>query len=100
MAELFNDHAGVFALGINCTAPGFVDDLVIKLKSCVPDKLILVYPNSGEQYDAEHKCWQGQESPQQWLALVENWLSLGADMIGGCCRIGPEQIRTIANRYK
>ncbi|MFT5219101.1 MAG: homocysteine S-methyltransferase [Planctomycetota bacterium] len=100
MAELFNQHPGVFALGINCTAPGFIDDLVIKLKSRVPDKLILVYPNSGEQYDAEHKCWQRQESPQQWLALVEKWHGLGADMIGGCCRIGPEQIQTIANRYK
>jgi S-methylmethionine-dependent homocysteine/selenocysteine methylase len=29
-------------------------------------------------------------------ALVERWIEAGATLVGGCCRVGPEQISRIA----
>jgi S-methylmethionine-dependent homocysteine/selenocysteine methylase len=28
--------------------------------------------------------------------MMKEWLDLGADMIGGCCGIGPEQINAMS----
>src|SRR5690606_35442948 len=44
------DHPQVAAVGINCTAPRFIPDLITAMRG-VTDKPILVYPNSGEEYD-------------------------------------------------
>ncbi|KAF8089428.1 hypothetical protein N665_0506s0034, partial [Sinapis alba] len=42
----------VVAVGINCTSPRFIEGLVLEIA-----KPILVYPNSGERYDADRKEW-------------------------------------------
>ncbi|ONK74343.1 uncharacterized protein A4U43_C03F5260 [Asparagus officinalis] len=46
----------VMAVGINCTPPRFIHNLVLSIKK-VTDKPILIYPNSGETYDADKKEW-------------------------------------------
>jgi len=30
------------------------------------------------------------------MAMAKEWTKLGADIIGGCCRIGPEHIKEIS----
>ncbi len=94
-AVLFNDKPSVFALGINCTTPAFIDDLVAELKAVAGDKRIVVYPNSGADYDARLKCWSGHETAEEFSRLADGWKTGGAEMIGGCCGIGPEQIKAL-----
>lgn len=38
--------------------------------------------------------------PEEYLAFVIEWLNMGADIIGGCCEIGPAHIATIADYCK
>ena len=70
--------------------------LIATLRAAGGGKPIVVYPNSGAQYDAERKCWHGQESAGQWAEQAVEWYRAGASLIGGCCRIGPDHIRQLA----
>jgi len=95
---LFEDLPSVFAVGVNCCESGIVEGLIRNLRTHAPLKLIVVYPNSGAQYDATRKCWHGQETSQQWAQQAAAWHRVGASIIGGCCRIGPGHIRQLAKR--
>ena len=35
--------------------------------------------------------------PEEYLAFVKSWIDLGAEIIGGCCEIGPSHIAAIAD---
>ena len=99
VARLFRGCPNVVAVGINCSAPGLISSLIEAVKKGVPKKPIVVYPNSGETYDAGSKVWRGhgrQSSVQQWTAAAGKWFECGARLIGGCCRTGPEH--TVATR--
>lgn len=93
--SLFKEHPNVFAIGINCTSPKYVSGLVTLLKSTSGTKKVVVYPNSGEAYNARSKTWLGTSDPELFVEMAEEWISLGADIIGGCCRIGPDHIRRL-----
>jgi homocysteine S-methyltransferase len=88
-------HSGIFALGVNCTAPKYISGLIKAIKANAGSKKIVVYPNSGEIFNAESKTWQSCSDPHLFAALTKEWLALGADILGGCCRIGPDHISTI-----
>ena len=96
-AELLADHPKVFAIGVNCTAPKHISGLVKSMKEKTGSKKIVVYPNSGEVYNAESKTWLGISDPNSFELMAKEWLDLGTDILGGCCRIGPEHIRKINN---
>jgi homocysteine S-methyltransferase len=95
-ASAFYNHSKVFALGLNCTAPKYVSGLIESMKSVSGTKKIVVYPNSGEAYNAESKTWLGLSDPELFVAMAKEWIQMGADIIGGCCRIGPDHIRRIS----
>ena len=95
-AGYFRNHAAVLALGVNCVAPEIVLPLIGKLRSAAPGKAIVVYPNSGEVYRAEDNSWQGTSTPLQCEQAVREWISAGANLVGGCCRIGPEEIAAMS----
>ena len=95
VAALFINHPNVLAIGINCTAPNYVNSLIRRIKNAVPGKAIVVYPNSGETYNAKNKTWSGLNDPSQWVQSVIPWIESGATIIGGCCRIGPAHIKEI-----
>ena len=56
-----------------------------------------VYAHSGRWIDPN---WQFVDmiSPEDYLALAQQWVEMGAQMIGGCCGIGPEYIRLLKER--
>lgn len=87
------DHPNVFAIGVNCTSPKYISGLIKVIKSASGSKKIVVYPNSGEAYNAKSKTWLGISEPQLFVEMAKEWIKLGADIIGGCCRIGPDHIR-------
>jgi homocysteine S-methyltransferase len=93
-AEFLDEQKQVIAVGINCTQPKFIPPLIGELKRAT-HKPIVVYPNSGEGWDAEHRCWTGISDAAGFGRLAREWAEAGAQIIGGCCRTGPEHIRAI-----
>lgn len=89
---------GIFAIGVNCCAPAHVEGAIRRIRVAETGKPIVVYPNSGQQYDAEARDWSGAGELTHWSSLAAGWFAAGASMIGGCCRIGPRHIRELATR--
>jgi homocysteine S-methyltransferase len=89
-ARLIDPVPNVFAVGVNCVKPEIVGE-AIRALAAGTGKPILVYPNSGECWEAGHERWQG--TPRNSLAaLAPEWVRAGARHIGGCCRVGPDEI--------
>lgn len=82
----------VVAIGVNCVAPEMVESLIHEIGTGT-DKPIVIYPNSGESWDAEARCWVG--TADRFTAYVPRWLEAGARWIGGCCRTTPDDIRRV-----
>jgi homocysteine S-methyltransferase len=82
----------VVAIGVNCVSPTLVTPLIAALRSGT-SKPIVVYPNSGEVWNADSRCWEG--SAARFTAYVREWIAAGASWIGGCCRTTPADIRQI-----
>jgi homocysteine S-methyltransferase len=94
-AELIGRHPQVAAVGVNCTPPQFITDLIAAART-VTDKPLLAYPNSGEIYQVEDGSWSGESECATYATLARLWYEAGARIIGGCCRTTPEHIREIA----
>lgn len=92
-------HAAVTAIGINCTPPQYLDTLIGAIAEQT-DKPIIVYPNSGENYDAEHKTWHNHSTHGEFSVQAQSWYAHGARLIGGCCRTTPQEIKDVAQALK
>ncbi|MFC4059777.1 homocysteine S-methyltransferase [Planomonospora corallina] len=90
-AALFAGHPRVIAVGVNCTAPRHVPSLIRRIEG----KPVIVYPNSGETWDASARRWRGLADPVEFGAAAAGWHAAGSDFVGGCCRTTPEHIRQI-----
>jgi homocysteine S-methyltransferase len=93
--ELFRDHPSVRAVGVNCSGPQHIASLIRKIRVALPEMPILVYPNSGELFNANDKTWSGTTTDSDWMPAAQEWLAAGATLVGGCCRTGPEHIHAI-----
>ncbi|XP_077390438.1 uncharacterized protein LOC144027032 [Festucalex cinctus] len=83
----------VLAVGVNCCPPEWVEpllDSVAALKS--PDRRWVVYPNSGEEWDAQQGWQTSAKTAANIPTLSDVWIKQGAALIGGCCRVCPDQI--------
>ncbi|MCG8332035.1 MAG: homocysteine S-methyltransferase [Chitinophagales bacterium] len=89
----------IVAIGVNCTAPVFVSSLISEIKGNT-DKTIIVYPNSGENWDADQRCWLPATEKSSYAQLAVEWKQAGATIIGGCCRTGVEDIRVLAKNLE
>jgi homocysteine S-methyltransferase len=92
--ERCDSTAALVAVGINCTAPEHVPSLIRNARAATT-KPIVVYPNSGELFDARSKRWRESPSPVDWAIEAKRWRDLGASAVGGCCRVGCEEIAVI-----
>lgn len=89
-ARLIDPVPNVLAIGVNCVKPEIVGE-AIRALSAGTGKPIVVYPNSGECWEADHERWHG--SPGSSIAaLAPAWILAGAHHLGGCCRVGPGEI--------
>ncbi|KAJ6324079.1 hypothetical protein OIU76_011392 [Salix suchowensis] len=86
----------VVAVGINCTPPRFIHGLVLSIRKAT-SKPILIYPNSGETYNAELKQWTKSSGvvDDDFVSYISKWREAGASLFGGCCRTTPNTIRAI-----
>ncbi|MFI5471609.1 homocysteine S-methyltransferase [Streptomyces cacaoi] len=87
------DADEVIAVGVNCCAPEDVE-AAVTTAARVTGKPVVVYPNSGEVWDAEARAWNGRSTFTAEQVL--GWRESGARLIGGCCRVGPEAVASIA----
>ncbi|XP_012831099.1 PREDICTED: selenocysteine methyltransferase-like [Erythranthe guttata] len=86
IAESFDK---IVAVGINCTPPRFISDLILSIK-----KAHSFYPNSGESYDADRKEWVQNTgvSERDFVSYVNKWCEVGSSLVGVCCRTTPHKI--------
>lgn len=84
----------VCAVGVNCTAPVYIENLIKEI-SAVCRLPMIVYPNSGEEYDPATKTWHGAKDGLSHADYVRKWIAAGARVIGGCCRTRPADVREI-----
>ncbi|MEU1228410.1 homocysteine S-methyltransferase [Streptomyces sp. NPDC005828] len=97
LAEAFAVAAGndqVVAVGVNCCDPAEAGDAV-ELAVAVTGKPAVVYPNSGERWDARARDWRGDTAFDPARAVA--WTGAGARLVGGCCRVGPTTIAALAD---
>ena len=96
LSEAFAVAAGVpevVAVGVNCCTPSDVPMAIAAARE-VTGKPVIVYPNSGEEWDARRRTWAG---PSRYSAgLAQQWIAAGAKIAGGCCRVRPADIAVIA----
>uniref|UniRef100_A0A6N2NDM3 Hcy-binding domain-containing protein n=1 Tax=Salix viminalis TaxID=40686 RepID=A0A6N2NDM3_SALVM len=86
------------AVGINCTPPRFIHGLVLAIQKAT-SKPIVIYPNSGETYNAGLKQWtksSGVVGDEDFVSYIGKWREAGASLFGGCCRTTPNTIRAIS----
>ncbi|KAJ6769007.1 HOMOCYSTEINE S-METHYLTRANSFERASE 2-LIKE ISOFORM X1 [Salix koriyanagi] len=86
------------AVGINCTPPRFIHGLVLAIQKAT-SKPIVIYPNSGETYNAGLKQWtksSGVVVDEDFVSYIGKWREAGASLFGGCCRTTPNTIRAIS----
>jgi homocysteine S-methyltransferase len=96
LAEAFAVAAGapeVVAVGVNCCAPADVPAAVAAARAAA-GKPVIVYPNSGEGWDARRRAWTGRSGYS--AARPREWIAAGASIVGGCCRVRPADIAVIA----
>jgi homocysteine S-methyltransferase len=87
------DVEQVIAVGVNCVESAEAADLVAAASEN-SGKPAVVYPNSGEDWDAQARAWVGRATFGPEHAAV--WVASGARLVGGCCRVGPQAIRRLA----
>jgi S-methylmethionine-dependent homocysteine/selenocysteine methylase len=95
---------GAKALLFNCSAPEVMDDAVRRAKAALGAEAIEVgvyangFAHTEEEVDANAGLRQIRTDldPPRYLDWAKKWVASGATMVGGCCGIGPEHIRTLA----
>ena len=89
-------HPAVVAVGVNCTGPEHVPELVERI-AAVTALPVVVYPNSGEAWDAAGRTWTGVTGVDVDGDAARAWVARGARLVGGCCRVTPRQIASITS---
>ncbi|CAH7067231.1 Homocysteine S-methyltransferase family protein [Vibrio chagasii] len=90
----------------NCSVPEVMDQAIIDTKQ-VMDELgqdleIGVYANNFAPISSEHEAndmlqEMRELDGQGYLTYAKRWHVLGANIIGGCCGIGPKHIKALAD---
>ena len=96
LADAFAVAAGVaeiVAVGVNCCSPTDVLPAIAVARETT-GKPVIVYPNSGEGWDAQRRAWAGRA--RFTAELAPQWITEGARIVGGCCRVRPADIARIA----
>ena len=87
---------GVVAVGVDCCRPEDVA-AAVETAMAVSGKPVVVYPNSGEGWDAQRRTWSGRSGFS--AADAKSWRAAGAAVIGGCCRISPADIADLVQTF-
>ena len=84
------EQMGIDALMINCIPPDHVDGMLSYLRDFT-DLPLGVYPNLGYYTDEGWRFEPGVGSAE-YAAMALRWRAEGAQIIGGCCGVGPDHV--------
>lgn len=84
------EEMGVAALLINCIPPDHVGGMVSWLRDFT-DLPLGVYPNLGYLSNAGWR-FETEIGGEQYAEMALQWREEGAQIIGGCCGVGPDHI--------
>ena len=59
-----------------------------------------VYPNTGRHKEPGGWDMNSCCTPDAFADGCERWIKIGANIVGGCCGVGPEHIRELGKRLK
>jgi homocysteine S-methyltransferase len=93
-AKALDAYPQIAAVGVNCTAPKYVLELLARMREQTA-KPLAAYPNSGQHYQPFARKWVGSSSHASLAGAASNWNAAGARLIGGCCRTTPADIREL-----
>lgn len=80
--ERMEQSPTIFAYGVNCLKPEWVEEVIAQLAE-YHSKPFVLYPNSGETYDATSKTWTHSGNHAQWFSTeAVEWNQMGAQLIG------------------
>jgi len=82
-------YANAMAVGINCSPLSVITPTLSGIETDLP---FIVYPNAGQTWDSDSMDWVGEPrfATEQH---IQEWVKLGARMVGGCCGYGAADIR-------
>jgi homocysteine S-methyltransferase len=88
------------AILLMCRPPEDVSATLPRLREAFPGP-IGAYANIGYGKDPEDDSWQyhtidiGSNTPRRYAETCQEWLNMGAQIIGGCCGTTPEHIAAL-----
>lgn len=101
--QVLNDVKHIFAIGINCTKPKYVEQLFALVHGFNQeqnnDKALITYPDGGEEWDAVARSWNSTAKlPEEAFGcmMAKCIKRYGPKvLVGGCCGTGPTHIKNI-----
>lgn len=97
-ARTMKKYPHIVAVGANCTAPQYMPGIITTFRQAGHPHVV-VYPNSGEVYNATDNLWYGTATCDDYVAAAKTWVAAGATLIGGCCRTNPATIAALVAAF-
>ena len=106
---------GARAVLFNCCQPEVMSEAIVAAKRSLSEQaaqrteetvLVGAYANafgpqtSTASANAELNDLRADLGPAEYLSWVRQWLANGADIVGGCCGVGPEHIALIRDSLR
>ncbi len=92
------EEMGVGALLVNCIPPDHVEGMVSYLRDFT-DVPLGVYPNLG-YFTNEGWRFDPGVGGEEYAEMALRWRAEGAQIVGGCCGVGPEHISAARERLQ
>lgn len=97
----------VDAILFNCCQPEIISDALKVAKSILGNSKIQLgayanaFPPQPKDATANHglDVLRKDLTPESYLVWAKRWTELGANLIGGCCGIGPDHIQALSNSF-
>lgn len=91
---------GLTALGLNCgEGLDMVPEVLAQMRAAAPDAVLIAKPNAGLPHLSGGQTVYDL-SPQDFAAQMQNFVSLGAQIVGSCCGSNPAFIQALSDALK
>lgn len=95
--SLFND-LDVDAVGVNCTLTPEKMTMIVRKLAKFSKKPIFAEPNAGKPTLTPDGSLVYRTTPEEFSVYLEDFVEIGANIVGGCCGTGPEHIEFMTHQ--
>ncbi|MHB8798854.1 MAG: homocysteine S-methyltransferase family protein [Thermoanaerobaculia bacterium] len=88
------------ALGVNCVPARRLAASLARVAAAAPGLPLAACGNAGLPLDEAAGAFAEPISPEEYAAVAERWLSLGARLVGGCCGTTARHVAALAGRLR